>query len=429
MPEGGVYMTLKEVNLHEIMCKIAEKRITQVAAAKSINRSLRQVQRIYSQYKKHGVKGIVSKKRGASSNHKLTEITRKRVLELVTCDLYIGFRPKFMSEKLFEYHEISISKETARQLMIEAGVWQGKSKKSPVIHQQRKRRARVGELLQIDGSPHAWFEDRGNPCVLIVYIDDATGRTFARFFESETTNAYMLTSISYIKKYGCPEAVYSDKHQIFRDNHPGTIKKENFTQFGRALEEIGIKLICANSPQAKGRVERANQALQDRLVKEMRLRGIDTIEAGNNYLPEFLEKYNAQFAVLPEDKEDMHRKIAPKMNLERIFCHKETRKVSKNLEIQYNNVIYQIVAEKPTRSLIKARVTVLETLEGEISIEYKGKSLQFKEFAKQIFNGKEINSKEIEKFMKEVKERKVLSTHPWKQLGRAEAKFRLFQER
>lgn len=424
---GGVYMTNKEVKRHEVICLIANKRMSQSEAAGILSLSLRQVQRLYAQYRIHGIKGLVSKKRGSKGNHKLPSITRKRILELVTCELYSGFRPTFMCEKLLEFHGISISKETTRKLMMEAGVWRSHNKKSPAVHQQRKRRARVGELLQIDGSPHAWFEDRGNPCTLIVFIDDATGRTFARFFESETTNAYMLTSTYYINKYGCPLAFYSDKHGIFRDNHPGTIKKESLTQFGRALKELGIELICANSPQAKGRVERVNATLQDRLVKEMRIRGISTIGEANNFLEEFLEEFNAKFPILPENKQDAHIKIGPEINLQRILCHKEIRKVSKNLEIQYKSVIYQIMMEKPSRSLIRAQVVVLESPDGKISIEYKGKSLKFKEFLKQISNGKEISSKEIDSFLRKAKERKVSYRHPWKQQGRAQAKMKEYQ--
>ncbi len=318
-----------------------------------------------------------------------------------------------MSEKLFEYHNISISRETTRQWMIEAGVWRNKEKKSPVIHQQRKRRARFGELVQVDGSPHAWFEDRGDPCVLIVYIDDATGQILARFFKAETTNAYMLTSIDYIRKYGCPLAFYSDRHGIFRDNHNST-GQDALTQFGRAAKEMGIDLICANSPQAKGRVERANETFQDRLVKEMRIRGISNIEEGNKYLPEFLEQYNKRFAVRPEKDDDAHKKVSSETDLERIFCKKETRKVTKNLEIQYNNVIYQIIQEKPSRQLIRAIVTVLERPDGQISIEYRGKPLKFKEFAKQKFNGKEVTSKEIERFLKKKTVHKPSSNHPFK---------------
>ena len=247
-------------------------------------------------------------------------------MELVACEAYFGFRPTFMTEKLEELHQIKISRETTRQIMIESGVWMAKNKKSPVIHQQRERRHCCGELVQIDGSPHAWFEDRGEPCTLLVYIDDATGRTYGKFAEAETTAAYMIATREYIKKYGRPLAFYSDKYSVFRINIPGSTRKESLTQFGRALKELEIKLIYANSPQAKGRVERANQTLQDRLVKELRLRNISTIEEGNRYLEEFFCKHNEKFMMNPKKEIDLHQAALPDDALDKILCMKEYRK-------------------------------------------------------------------------------------------------------
>ena len=288
--DEGVYMTHKNIKRHQICLKIDEKHISQTKAAQELNVSLRQMQRIYKRFKSYGLNGLLSKKKGTKSNHQLDSLTKARVLELVTLELYSEFGPTYMCEKLKELHNIDISIETTRQLMIQAQVWSGKKKKSPIIHQQRKPRARRGELIQVDGSPHAWFEDRGDPCVLLVFIDDATGHTFGLFSEAETTIAYLITLYKYILENGVPLAIYSDKYSVFRVNQPNCLKKDCVTQFGRALKELGIKLICANSPQAKGRVERTNQTLQDRLVKELRLAQIRTIEEANNFLKTYWGK-------------------------------------------------------------------------------------------------------------------------------------------
>ena len=249
--EKGILMTQKDIDRNQICIEINQKNISQTLAANKLGISSRQMRRIYKNFRTQGVQGIISKKRGKRSNHQLDPFIKSRILELVTCECYRGFGPTFMCETLKKYHLIDISIETTRQLMIQSEVWHGKKKKSPIIHQQRKPRARKGELIQVDGSPHAWFENRGDPCVLIVFIDDATGHTYGQFFEAETTAAYMTTLHKYIKKNRVPLAIYSDKYSVFRINQPGCLKKECITQFGRALKELEIELICANIPKQR----------------------------------------------------------------------------------------------------------------------------------------------------------------------------------
>jgi hypothetical protein len=408
-------MGTREINRVLIFERIKEKRLTQTKAAELLNLSLRQVRRLYAEFKIQGAKALISGKRGKSSNNRLADILRIRILELVTCELYAGFRPTFMCEKLAQYHDIKVSVETVRQLMIESEVWKPKQKKRPVIHQQRLRRARCGELVQVDGSPHAWFEDRAKPCTLIVFIDDATGHTYGKFFEAETSQAYMEVTQDYIEKHGKMVAIYSDRHNIFRVNIPGCVQKTSLTQYGRALKELDIELICANSPQAKGRVERANQTLQDRLVKELRLAEISTMEAANEFLLTYWKEHNKRFSCAPRDKRDAHRALREEEHLERIFCHKEYRKVSKNLEIQYNSVIYQLEGAHVFRG---AQVRVLERFNGEVEIEHKGQAIGFREFYKQEYQGEIVTSKEVERFLRGKHARKVSKDHPWKQEGR-----------
>lgn len=422
-----VSMSETEISRADIFSKISQKKMTHKKAAEVLGLSDRHIRRLYAKFKKFGITSLVSQKRGKPSNHQLQAGVKIRASELITIELYEGFAPTFMCEKLKELHGINISVETTRKLMIQHGVWKAHKKRRPVIHQQRKRRARRGELIQIDGSPHAWFEDRGESCVLISFVDDATGRTYGRFFKSETTIAYMITARAYLIKYGRPIAFYSDKHSIFRVNKPGCLKKELITQFARACKELDIETICANSPQAKGRVERNNQTQQDRLVKELRLRGINTMDAANEFLESaYWDNYNEKFAIIPESPKDAHRELLQKHDLKKILSRKTLGILSKNLEVQCDNVIYQIVVKNPSWSLRGAKVTIIQGIDGEVYIEHNGKDLPFTVFSKQPACGKIIDPKGIDTFFREKTVRCVSDNHPWKQQGRAEARKRWY---
>ena len=339
---------------------------------------MRQIKRLYRAYKARGAKGLISARRGKPSNHRLDEQVEQQALDLLK-EKYEDFGPTLAHEKLTEVHGIKISRESVRKLMIAEGLWKPKRAKKPPVHQMRERRACFGELVQIDGSDHAWFEERGPKCTLLVYIDDATGQLVELWFvPDETFFAYCEASRHYFERYGKPVAFYSDKHGIFRVNQPRpTGLSSGLTQFGRAMQELDIQIICANSPQAKGRVERANQTLQDRLVKELRLRGISDMEAGNAYLPEFREDFNRRFAVLPRSTHDAHRPLLKTENLDLILTHQKTRTLSKNLTVQSNHVIYQIQSDRPDYTLRNAQVTVCENAKGDVTILYKNKPLPY----------------------------------------------------
>ena len=249
---------------------------------------------------------MVSKKRGVPPNRRLSEKTKRQAIDLIGAH-YRDFGPTLASEKLAELHGLDLSTESTRQLMIEAAYWQPRKGAGIRVHPMRERRARLGELIQIDGSPHDWFEGRGERCTLLVFIDDATGRLMQlRFAPTETTLGYMRVLHDHILAHGLPVALYSDKHSIFRVNAKDA-DTEAETQFSRAARELGIECIHAHSPQAKGRVERANQTLQDRLVKEMRLAGISGMDSANAWLPGFTADFNRRFAVTPRDSQDAHR--------------------------------------------------------------------------------------------------------------------------
>jgi len=423
-----VYMTQPEISRGDCFSEISQNKMTQQKAAEMLGLSDRHVRRLYTKFKEFGIISLISQQRGKPSNHQLPTGLRARISELITIELYKDFGPTFMCEKLNELHGIKISVESTRKLMIKNGVWEAHKKKRPVIHQQRKRRARCGELVQIDGSPHAWFEDRGELCVLIVFIDDATGRAYGRFFKSETTKAYMITAKIYFSKYGRPLAFYSDKHSIFRINKPGCLKKELITQFGRACKELDIDIICAHSPQAKGRVERNNQTQQDRLVKELRLAGISTIDKANEFLDKiYWNAYNEKFAISPESQEDAHRNLLQEHDLEKTLSRKKQGTLSKNLEVQCDNVIYQIVLENPSWHLRKAKVTIIKGINEKVYIEYNGKNLPFKILSEQEISGKAVSFKALDTFFRKKKTREVPYDHPWKKEGRAIVKMNQYK--
>jgi hypothetical protein len=418
----GVIMTKRELDRVQVFSLVKERKLSQVAAARRINLSLRQTQRLYKIYQHQGPIALAHKHRGKPSNHRLDKFQKALVIELLEIELYSGFGPTYMTEILERNHQLIISRETVRKLMIQLNLWKSKAKKRPVVHQQRQRRARSGELVQTDGSPHAWFEERGDKCTLIVFIDDATGRTYGKFFPVETTRAYLEVTYEYVKKYGKPQAMYSDRHNIFKINKPGCIRKENSTQFGQALKELNIQLYWANSPQAKGRVERANKTLQDRLVKELRLAGIQDIEKANDFLrDEFWDSYNLRFQKKAMDQKDMHRESPSDSELKLALSERCIRKISKNLEFQLESGIYQIENTNINRSLIRSEVTIIKQLDGTMVVMSKGKKLNITRYGEQIAGGKDVDSKQIN-FVEPTKSRyrhKPAKHHPWNQEKRA----------
>jgi len=314
-------------------------------------------------------------------------------------------------------HGFKLSDESVRRLMIAEGLWKPKRAKKPSVHQMRERRACFGELVQIDGSDHAWFEGRSPRCTLLVYIDDATGQLGELWFVlEETTFAYFEASRHYFERYGKPVAFYSDKHGIFRVNQPRPLgTTSGLTQFGRAMQELDVEIICANTPQAKGRIERANQTLQDRLVKELRLRGISDIDSANAFLPEFCQDYNHRFAVAPRSSHDAHRPLLKNENLDIILTHQKTGTLSKNLTVQSKNVVYQIQSDHPDYALRNALVTVCENTNGEITILYKNKPLTYTIYKKSPRQADVVDIKTLDRHIKTSKP--PAPDHPWRHYG------------
>lgn len=411
MASGDIIMSRKEAIRLELIISYETNRLSHEKAAKALGLSRRQTIRVRKRYRQYGASGLVSKKRGIPSNNRISENTKAKVLELIN-NKYQDFGPTFLREKLIENHNIVLSKETLRQIMIASGLWDTSVRKKVRIHQQRERRHRLGELVQIDGSPHDWFEGRRGKCCLLAFIDDATGKILhLRFEETETTEGYFKAMLGYIKQYGLPIALYSDKHGIFRVNAPETTH-ECETQFKRAMDNLGIRIIYANSAEAKGRVERLNQTLQDRLVKELRLAGISDIETANKFLPGFAEKYNKKFAVEPKDKHDAHSLLNfSDEELNTIFSIQTTRTVSKNLELSYDNTIYQIQVTGQGYTLRHAKIMVCKDLNGAISLVYKNRKLNHKCYRKQKHNGAIVDTKAINQRIEEFIRNPLWETH------------------
>lgn len=371
-----ITMSRKEVDRLGVIQAVAQRLLKQGEAASQLGLTVRQVKRLLRRYRDNGAKGLVSGHCGRSPGNAITVAEQRRVMKIVR-ECYPDFGPTLACEKLLERHGHKLSRETLRQWMISEGLWEPKRRRQARIHQRRPRRARQGELVQIDGSPHDWFEGRGPYCTLIVFIDDATGRLLAlRFAAAETTQAYMEVLAQYLVQHGRPVAFYSDKHSVFRISN---CEREELTQFSRALRTLDIEPIHANSPQAKGRVERANQTLQDRLVKELRLHGIDDMVAANAYLPAFMEIYNARFAIAPQNPLDAHRPVLHSpQELALILCLQHTRLLSKNLTFQFCNREYQLQGYGKGHRLRRAAITICEAWDGNVTLLHEGQILQYR---------------------------------------------------
>jgi len=365
----------------EVLRDLDQKRLTTETASQLLRLKRRQVFRLLKAYRIEGPTGLISKRRGRRSNRRKPEALRRTVLTIIR-QWYWDFGPTLAAEKLREDHGIALGRETLRQWMIESGLWLDRKQRKR-IHQPRPRRDCVGELVQVDGSEHWWFEDRGPQCTLLVFVDDATGRLMhLQFVESESTFAYFHAARAYLQAWGKPVAFYSDKHGVFRVNHPGALGGDGMTQFGRALHALNIDIICANSSPAKGRVERANKTLQDRLVKELRLAGAATLAEGNTLLPDFIADYNARFAKAPANNKDLHRSLRAGDDLDDAFAWKEERTLSQALTLQYDKVMFILEPSEQAKAAIGKRVTVVDYPDGRLAIRYRGVELAYRTFDK-----------------------------------------------
>lgn len=388
-------MSVPELNRAEILGRVNEKRLTQTRAAELLGLTERQVRRLLKLYRTGGAGELASKKRGRPSNRAYDESFRARVLGTVR-ERYFDFGPTLAREKLAEAHGLMVGIETLRTWMTEDGLWKSRMARRVRPHQPRYRRACVGELIQIDGCEHAWFEDRGPKCTLLVFVDDASSRIQEiRFVEEESAFDYFVALNSYLQRLGKPVAFYSDKHTIFRSYREHSASSTGATQFGRALTELNIELICATSSQAKGRVERAHLTLQDRLVKELRLRGICSMSAGNEYLPLFRVDYNKRFGKVPHSDHDAHRPLREVDDLERILTWQEERTMSSQLVVHYKRGKYIIEPNDAGMRAQGQRVRIFESEDGRLDIRHGDASLSFRKFEQRVEPAAIVDNKRL----------------------------------
>jgi hypothetical protein len=375
--EDMIVVRQGEIKRLHIIQKVLEKAIQQGEAAEILSLSDRQIRRIVKRIRSEGDRGVIHKARGRPSNRKISGKIKDRVIKLYRGQ-YKDFGPTLASEKLLERDRIEISDETLRRWLLESGDWK-KVRKNRGHRQWRRRKEHAGEMIQMDGSHHDWFEGRGPHSVLMGYIDDATGRAYGRFYGYEGTLPAMDSFKRYVKKYGLPMSVYLDKHTTYKSTAKPSIQDElndvkPLSEFERALKELGVEVFHAHSPQAKGRIERLFGTLQDRLVKEMRLRGIKTLEKGNQFLGEYLPLYNRRFSVSSAGRENLHRPLAKGMELDKILCIKTERTLRNDFTVAHNRKLYQI--ENPVKA---SKVMVQDRLDGSMLITYRDQPLRFKE--------------------------------------------------
>jgi transposase-like protein len=357
---GWVAMSERDVQRIRVLSEVLAGRRTTTSAAALLDITPRQARRLRNRLRDGGGGAISHRLRGRPSNRRIAPELRDHAVALVR-ERYPDFGPALAVEKLAELHGLNVSAETLRKWMIEAGLWRSR-KQRRTFHQLRSRRESLGELIQIDGGGHRWFEDRAAPCTLLVFIDDATGRLMQlRFVDSESTEAYFAALRGCLETHGCPVAFYSDKHSVFRPTRQEAKAGQGVTQFGRALSELNIQILCAHSSQAKGRVERVNRTLQGRLVKEMRLAGISSITAGNEFLPGFMER----FRVL--------------------------RRTDAQLTLSYERKRIMLVRNEITEALAGQYLDIYHFADGQVDVRWKGLSLPYRVFDKE----QRVNQAEI----------------------------------
>ena len=379
-PTELVTLNMRELDRLKVIQAVVDRMLKPGLAAERLHLTVRQVERLVLRYKQAGAAGVGSAARGRPGNRKLDEATAYRALILIR-DRYADFGPTLACEKLREAHGLTLSKETVRHLMTDAGLWIPRKQRPPRIHQPRNRRSCLGELIQIDGSDHRWFEERAPACTLLVFIDDATSRLMTlHFTATESTFSYFEATRQYIEAHGKPVALYSDRASVFSCNSQSSTPGKGVTQYGRALYELNVDTLCANSSQAKGRVERANLTLQDRLVKELRLRKIDTKEAANAYAPHFIADFNGRFGKEPRSAYNAHRPLRDDEDLDLILTCRASRCVSNTLTVQYDRVIYLLDDTLVNRGLIHHYLDVYEYPDGRIEIRANGTALAYRQY-------------------------------------------------
>jgi len=408
--QDTVTMSLEEQRRLKVVEQAIEKKITQVEAGEVLDLSEREIRRLVRKVRQEGPRGVIHGSRGRESNRKIADAVRSRILGLYG-EKYWDFGPTFASEKLVELDGIKIGRETLRCWLLEEGLWQRRRKRRK--HRQwRERKACCGEMVQMDGSHHDWLEGRGPRSVLITFIDDATNRVFARFYGDEGTLSAMDGVRAYVKQYGVPQSVYLDKLPTYKAKRKLTVEEELAglcapeSQVERAFRELGVEVIHAHSPQAKGRIEREFRTLQDRLVKEMRLAGVKDNDEGNVFLEWYLPRHNKRFSIAPAREGDLHWELSKEIDLEGILSVQTKRALRNDLTIAHNSKLYQI--EGLSSNVRVKRVIVQDRIDGSMHVSYNGRELRYHEIERRPEKRREEKPRSRKKISKPPPD------HPWR---------------
>jgi hypothetical protein len=377
--EEEITLRKEELERLRVLHQVLDEKLTQVDAGGILGITDRQVRTLLRRVEAHGAKGVIHLGRGRVSPRKMPKETEERIAGIIRSK-YPDFSPLHAAEKLEERHQIKVSREKVRQIMMSCGLWKRKRRKRE-DHVWRERKHHAGEMVQMDGSHHAWLEGRGPKIVLMGYVDDATGRFYGRFYDHEGIYPAMDSLRRYIELYGLPLAIYLDKHSTYKTTRQADVDellkdRQAETQFECALSELGIRVIHAHSPQAKGRVERVFKTLQDRLVKEMRLAGIRTLEEANRFLEEYLETFNQRFMKEALEEGDLHRPLPKSVVLEDILCIKGLRTINDGYLIRWRSRTY--VLAKRSLTVRRQKVVVLDRFDGRLSFRFKGRDLEYR---------------------------------------------------
>jgi len=413
MDENIITMTRREIERYQMIQRSLRKEITQAKAGELLELSERHIRRLVKRVRLKGMGGLVHGNRGRPSPRKMSQEQVERIASIIG-ERYPDFTPLHAAEKLWERHKVRVSREKVRRIMMAKGLWRRRRRKKE-DHIWRERKPHPGEMVQLDGSHHAWLEKRGPKLVLMGYVDDAANRFFGRFYDHEGVYPAMDSLRRYIECYGLPQSLYLDKHSTYRTTRqPATDEllrdEQAQTQFERALSELGIKAIHANSPQAKGRIERTFGTLQNRLVKEMRLGGVSTCAEANRFPDYYLPIYNRRFTLAALRPQDLHRPVPKSLNLDDVFCLQGIRTVNNGYVIKWTSRTF--VLTRPSLTLRRQKVVVREWFDGRLSIRYKAKDLEYKEV--EMVRPKPVVRVFAIKLRKKPPKYIPPPTHPWK---------------
>ena len=415
MGEDSITMRKRDLERYQVIQRSLRGEIRQAEVADWLGLCERQIRRLVKKVRLEGMKGLVHGNRGRISPQKMSR-EQEETIGSIIAERYPDFTPLHASEKLWERHKIRLSREKVRQIMLAKGLWKRRRRRK-ADHVWRERKSHLGEMVQMDGSHHAWLERRGPKLVLMGFVDDATGRYFGHFYDHEGVYPAMDGLRRYIERYGLPQSLYLDKHSTYKTSRePDTDEllrdQQARTQFERAVSEAGIRIIHAHSPQAKGRIERSFGTLQNRLVKELRLAGARTIEEANRFLEDYLKVFNRRFMKEAQQPQDQHRPCPKSMNLDDIFCLQGQRMVNNGYLIKWRSRTFVLL--RPALTLRKQTVVVREQFDGRLSFRFKGRNLECKEI--EVRPPQPVVRVAAVKIPRKPPKYTPPPTHPWKRI-------------